>query len=80
MAANGNLNEKKRLEFVKNDQVQVVADYFGFFFLLDTVECFYRIVDILEIPNKWLVVLYHFRRQLEPHRFHLRTARLLSFR
>ena len=37
---------------------------FWVFFLLDTVECFYRTVDILEIPSKWLVVLYHFRRQL----------------
>ena len=42
------MKKKKRLEFVLNDQVEVVADYFGFFFLLDTVECFYRTVDILE--------------------------------
>ena len=64
--SNGNLKwkKKKRLEFVLNDQVEVVADYFFFFFLLDTVECFYRTVDILEIHSKWLVVLYHFRRQL----------------
>ena len=48
--------------------VEVVAEYFVcyFSFLLDTVECFYRTVEIIEIPNKWLVVLYHFRQQLFP--------------
>jgi len=64
MAANGNLNEKKTLRICLKWSSRSSRWLFWVFFLLDTVECFYRTVDILEIPSKWLVVLYHFRRQL----------------
>ena len=76
MATNGNLNEKKthRICLKLSSRSSGVPDYFVLCFSLRHCrECFYRIVEILEIPNKWLVVLYHFRRQLEPHRLHLRS-------
>ena len=54
-----------RPEFELVRQSLTILFVFSFLFF-QTLQCFYRTVEILEIPNKWLVVLYHFRQQLFP--------------